>query len=164
MPRADEVSDGAASFGPVGTWYTRSMMSAAFEAALGRTAAGLAAMGAGDARPYQACWARDDAVTLFGAFGTIERGHDDVMATLDWVASRFSDGTLVPEYRTVHVGEDTAFTVGFERGVLRVDGGEPSELAIRVTHVYRRVDDTWRIVHRHGDHPPALAARPRSDA
>ncbi|WP_308798730.1 YybH family protein [Agromyces silvae] len=140
------------------------MIADGFEGALDRTAAGLAAMGAGDARPYQECWARDDGVTLFGAFGTIEQGHGDVMATLDWVASRFSDGTLVPEYETVHVGEDVAFTVGFERGVLRVDGGKPTELTIRVTHVYRRIDDAWCIVHRHGDHPPALAARPRLGA
>lgn len=121
-------------------------------------------MGAGDPRLYQECWARDDGVTLFGAFGTIEQGHGDVMATLDWVASRFSDGALVPEYETVQVGEDTAFTVGFERGVVRIDGGEPGEITIRVTHVYRRIDDAWRIVHRHGDHPPTLAARPRLDA
>jgi len=137
------------------------MTDASFQDALGRTAAALAAMGAGDPRPYQDCWARDDGVTLFGAFGTIERGHDDVMATLDWVASRFSDGSLAPEYDTVHVADDTAYTVGFERGVVRVDRGDPGEITIRVTHVYRRLDGDWRIVHRHGDHPPALATRPR---
>ena len=137
---------------------------AGFERALGRTAAGLAAMGRGDARPYRSCWATTDEVTLFGAFGTIERGYDDVMAALDWVASRFSDGALVPEYDLVHVGADTAHTVGFERGVVRVDGGEPGELTIRVTHVYRLMGDEWRIVHRHGDHPPVLARAPRLDA
>lgn len=135
-----------------------------FEAALDRTAAALAAMGAGDPKPYRECWARFDGVTLFGAFGTIEHGHADVMATLDWVASRFSDGTLVPEYEIVQVDADTAYTVGFERGTLRVDGADPAELTIRVTHVYRRIDGDWRIVHRHGDHPPALATRPRLDA
>lgn len=134
-----------------------------FPDALERTAAGLAAMGSGDPRPYQACWAPTDEVTLFGAFGTIERGHTEVMATLDWVASRFSDGALAPEYDTVQVAGETAYTVGFERGVVRVDGGEPSLLVIRVTHVYRRVDGAWGIVHRHGDHPPALGRRPRLD-
>lgn len=137
------------------------MLSTEFEDALARTAAGLAAVGAGDARPYQACWAPGGDVTLFGAFGTIERGHDEVMATLEWVASRFSDGELVPEYEAVQVAGDTAYTVGFERGVVRVDGSDPSVLIIRVTHVYRRIDGVWWIVHRHGDHPPALDGRPR---
>ena len=136
----------------------------AFDDALARTAAGLRAMGRGDAAPYRSCWATIEDVTLFGAFGTIERGYDDVMATLDWVASRFSDGALVPEYDLVHVGADTAHTVGFERGVVRVDGGEPGEITIRVTHVYRRLGDEWRIVHRHGDHPPVLARPPRLEA
>jgi ketosteroid isomerase-like protein len=135
-----------------------------FEAALGRTASALAAMGAGDAAPYQECWAPTEDVTLFGAFGTIERGHADVMATLDWVASRFSGGVLTPEYDVVHVDGGSAYTVGFERGVVRIDGGEPAAITIRVTHVYRRIDDVWCIVHRHGDHPPALAARPRLSA
>jgi ketosteroid isomerase-like protein len=139
------------------------MVRADFEEALGRTAEALAAIGSGVAGPYQECWARRDDVTLFGAFGTIEKGHADVMATLAWVASRFSDGSLVPEYDAVHVGEDTAYTVGLERGVVRVDGGAPSEITIRVTHAYRRIDGVWRIVHRHGDHPPALERRPRLD-
>jgi ketosteroid isomerase-like protein len=135
-----------------------------FENALARTAEVLRAMGRGDPAPYRSCWAAVDDVTLFGAFGTIEHGYDDVMATLDWVASRFSEGALVPEYDLVHVGADTAHTVGFERGVVRVDGGEPGEITIRVTHVYRRLDGDWRIVHRHGDHPPVLARPPRLGA
>lgn len=138
------------------------MVDDGFPQALARTADALAAMGQGIATPYQQCWAPIDDVTLFGAFGTIEHGYEDVMATLAWVASRFSDGTLVPEYDHVHVGADAAHTVGFERGVVRVDGAEPGEIAIRVTHVYRRLDDgDWRIVHRHGDHPPVLARPPR---
>jgi len=32
--------------------------------------------------------------------------------------------------------------------------GEPRSYTLRVTHVYRREDGQWRIVHRHGDTPP----------
>jgi ketosteroid isomerase-like protein len=27
-------------------------------------------------------------------------------------------------------------------------------MAIRVTHIYRRLDGAWRLVHRHADFPP----------
>jgi hypothetical protein len=33
--------------------------------------------------------------------------------------------------------------------------GEPLLMTLRVTHVLRRVDGRWRLVHRHGDLPPA---------
>jgi ketosteroid isomerase-like protein len=48
---------------------------------------------------------------------------------------------------------DLAYTVGYERNKVKVDG-EPRTYELRVTHVYRREDDHWRIVHRHGDVPP----------
>jgi hypothetical protein len=35
-------------------------------------------------------------------------------------------------------------------------------MTIRVTHVYRRFDDDWRLVHRHADFPPADQRRPAS--
>jgi ketosteroid isomerase-like protein len=37
---------------------------------------------------------------------------------------------------------------------VKVDG-EPRTYTLRVTHVYRRADGDWRIVHRHADVPPA---------
>jgi ketosteroid isomerase-like protein len=27
-------------------------------------------------------------------------------------------------------------------------------MVIRVTHIYRRVDNEWKLVHRHADFPP----------
>jgi hypothetical protein len=46
-----------------------------FGEALERVGAALAAMGSGDPAPYIDCWAETDDVTLFGAWGPIERGH-----------------------------------------------------------------------------------------
>jgi ketosteroid isomerase-like protein len=77
------------------------------------------------------------------------------MRTFEWVGGRFSDGAMVPEYDVVHASGDLAYTVGFERGTVAIDGGQPRPMTIRVTHVYRRVDGAWRLVHRHADFPPA---------
>ncbi|WP_230672620.1 YybH family protein [Rathayibacter sp. Leaf248] len=126
-------------------------------AAIARVEEALVAMAAGDADPYRRCWADIDDSTLYGAFGTIERGSAAIDETLGWVASRFADGELRPHYDVVHASGDLAYTVGRELGSTRLDGGEPRPLVIRVTHVYRRFDGRgWKLVHRHGDHPPRL--------
>ncbi len=122
---------------------------------LDRLAEALAAIGSGDPAPYAALWSPSSDVTLFGAWGPTERGHADVTRTFGWVGSRFSDGALVPEHEVLHIDGDLAVTVGFERGTVRVDGGDRQPMTLRVTHVLRRGEGGWRIVHRHADHPPA---------
>ncbi len=123
--------------------------------ALDKLAAALAAISGGDPAPYAALWADGPDVTLFGAWGPIERGHQDVTRTFEWVGSRFSGGPLVPEHQVMHLDGGLAVIVGFERGEVRIDGGELRPMTIRVTHVLRRIDGDWRIVHRHADFPPA---------
>lgn len=114
----------------------------------------LAAMGAGDPAPYAALWADDPDDTLFGAWGPVEHGHQAVTSTFVWVGSRFSDGRITPRHDVIGVSGDLAYTVGFETGQVRIDGGEPVDMTLRVTHVLRRVEGRWRLVHRHGDFPP----------
>ncbi len=128
--------------------------------ALDRITDALTAMGAGDPVPYAALWANDPDVTLLGAWGPIERGHEAVTTTFRWVASRFSEGSLEPRYDVVRVSGDLAYTVGFEHGEVRVDKGAPFAMTIRVTHVLSYLDGDWRLVHRHADFPPADQRRP----
>jgi len=62
---------------------------------------------AGDPAPYAALWADGAQPTLFGAWGTVEKGHEAVTSTFTWVGSRFSDGTSRPlRYVTVDWSED----------------------------------------------------------
>jgi ketosteroid isomerase-like protein len=35
------------------------------------------------------------------------------------------------------------------------DGGPLKPTALRVTHIYRRENGDWKLVHRHGDYLPA---------
>ncbi|HXV92097.1 MAG TPA: nuclear transport factor 2 family protein [Pseudonocardia sp.] len=117
--------------------------------------AALAAIGSGDPAPYRAMWADSPDVTLFGAWGPTEHGHEAVTRTFSWVAGRFSDGALRPHHDVVGVSGDLAYTVGVEEGEVRVDGGPPASMRLRVTHVLRRIDGRWRLVHRHADLPPS---------
>jgi hypothetical protein len=74
-----------------------------------------------------------------------------------WAGS--DDATL---FEVIDVSEDLAYTVGFERGTVRVDGGPGRPMTIRVTHVYKRVDGDWRIIHRHADFPPLDQRQPQA--
>jgi ketosteroid isomerase-like protein len=125
------------------------------QSALDRVSDGLAAMGSGDPQPYADCWAESPDATLFGAWGPNREGPRRRHAHLRVGRRRFSGGPIVPEYDVVRASGDLAYTVGFERGTVSVDGGEPFAMTIRVTHVSVREDGAWRIVHRHADFPPA---------
>jgi ketosteroid isomerase-like protein len=109
----------------------------------------------GDAEPRMALWSRYEPVTLLGAMGMSEAGWDKLSRTFRWVASRFSDCTAYSfELIAAGASGDLAYTVGFERADLSVDGGPPQSTKLRVTHVYRRENGEWKIVHRHGDYVP----------
>lgn len=114
----------------------------------------LAEMASGRSAPYIACWAPSKDATLFGAWGPIERGYDRLTETFRWVGDRFKSGALVPEDVVAFESGDLAYTVGFERGQVSVDGAAGKPMTIRVTHIYRRIDGEWHLIHRHADFPP----------
>jgi ketosteroid isomerase-like protein len=121
---------------------------------LSRMAAAEEAFVKGDAGPRMELWSRRDPVTLFGAIGMCERGWPALSKTFPWVASRFSNVTDY-EFDVViaEVIGDMAYTLGFERFHASIAGRTPEAVLVRVTHIYRREDGEWRVVHRHGDNP-----------
>ena len=46
---------------------------------------------------------------------------------------------------------DLAYTVGYEHTTVSWDGIPLDPYTLRVTHVYRREDGEWKIIHRHAD-------------
>lgn len=130
------------------------MQNDSFDEARVRVCRALAAMGSGNPEPYTQCWAASDDVTLFGAWGPIEKGFARLAETFRWVGSRFKAGALTPEDVVSFESGDLAYTVGFERGEVAVDGTSTAPMTIRATHIYRRIDGEWRLVHRHADFPP----------
>jgi ketosteroid isomerase-like protein len=72
----------------------------------------------------------------------------------DWAAARFkeSGARLEVEYLSSSVGGDLAYTVAIERSrVLIVGQDKPATMALRVTHVFRKENGAWRLVHRQAD-------------
>jgi ketosteroid isomerase-like protein len=104
----------------------------------------------GDAQPRHAMWSRNEPVTVFGAWLS-RSGQEDVRGLFDDLAETFSDCTSYGE-ELVAAGTsgDLAYTVTYENSSVSVNG-KPRTYTLRVTHVYRREDGEWKIVHRHGD-------------
>jgi len=110
-------------------------------------------------------WSTRDPVSLFGAFGPSNSGWDEVRRTFRWVASRFSNCTTYRfELLAAGASGNLAYTVGYEHATRSIDGGPVEPGVLRVTHVYRREDSEWKIVHRHGDNPPVDQSVPAHGA
>jgi ketosteroid isomerase-like protein len=131
------------------------------QAAIDRVLAATKAFLNGDAEPYKACWSHGDDVSIFGGRGAYEVGWEEVGPRLEWVAASFADGTLDYELLVMHEGSDFAVTVGIERNTFTLaDASSPARNELRVTHVYRREHDGWKVVHRHADPIIEKSARP----
>ena len=107
----------------------------------------------GDPTGYQELLSDDDDITLSNPFGGIGRGRAAVYEQLERAASYYRDGHATSfETVTQAVGPDIAYTVEIERLEAKVGGRqELSEIALRVTCIYRRESDGWKLVHRHAD-------------
>jgi ketosteroid isomerase-like protein len=124
-----------------------------FAAAVAEAGRAVGEFVAGDARTYRELWVHDGDTTIFGGWGGHEHGWDEVGPRLEWAAAQFGSGgrtgqTLI----SMACDGDLGYTVAIEHGTARVAGQvEPAPMQLRVTHVYRRIDGRWRVVHRHAD-------------
>ena len=66
----------------------------AFAKALEQQDAAIASMLNGDPGPMIDSWAASDDITLFGAWGPVEKGHKPVTDTMRWVGSRFNGADI----------------------------------------------------------------------
>jgi ketosteroid isomerase-like protein len=55
---------------------------------------------------------------------------------------------------------DLAYLVGFEHIAHSVEGVPVEPYTLRVTHIFRREQGEWRIVHRHADYIPVDQTAP----
>jgi ketosteroid isomerase-like protein len=110
----------------------------------------------GDPSSWVTAWSHQEPVTVFGAGVRCRRGWPDVHRTIAWVASTFVD-CQVYDYELIaaDVHGDVAYTCGFERYTASRPNGDVVTNELRVTQIYRHEKGHWRIVHRHGDHPPS---------
>jgi ketosteroid isomerase-like protein len=115
-----------------------------------------AALVRGDVGPRMEMWSHNDPVTLFAGLGASKSGWAELEPMFRAVARRVSGGRDVTyEVVASDVSGDIAWTVGILRFTAHLDGGPLTRYTLRLTHLYRREDGDWKVVHEHSDFQPA---------
>lgn len=106
----------------------------------------------GDAEPRIALWSQNEPLSLMSAGGEWRFGYSEIRGFFRQLAARFSDGCdFTFDLQVAEISGDLAYSVGFERYRVAVAGAPLAAVELRATHVYRREEGGWKIVHRHGD-------------
>jgi ketosteroid isomerase-like protein len=114
----------------------------------------------GDSSPQERLWSRRDDVTLANPLGPPARGWTEVSNALRRAVSQLSDGEVLGSERiSEYSGDELAYILEIERFRVRVGGAsEPAPSSLRVTTIFIREEDGWKILHRHAD--PITTPRP----
>jgi ketosteroid isomerase-like protein len=114
----------------------------------------------GDPRRALELFSQRDDVTLANPLGPPCRGPAEVRRVAAEAAAHLRDGDP-PRFEEIsrYSTNDLGYVVHIERTQARVAGGESlSQIALRVTMIFRREGDIWNVVHRHAD--PITTPRP----
>lgn len=107
----------------------------------------------GDPEPQKLLWSRRDDVTLANPLGPPVKGYDRVWEVADIAAAQVRDGEdLTIETISFVETPDLAYEVAIQGGRMKLgDADDMVSVALRVTSIFRREDEGWKIVHRHAD-------------
>ena len=114
----------------------------------------------GDPEPQKRLWSRGDDATLANPLGPPARGWAQFEQTLEHAAAQVRDGEPCTYERiSGYATADLAYILEIQRTRAKFGGAdELASVALRVTTIFRREDDGWRVVHRHAD--PITTPRP----
>ena len=94
-----------------------------------------------------------DPATIFPPPGTHIRGAQNVNEFNIKGAARFERGSE-NSFEVFHQAEsgDLAYWTGLQHSVVRMKGEEKAvTMHLRVTEIFRKEHDTWKLIHRHAD-------------
>jgi ketosteroid isomerase-like protein len=106
----------------------------------------------GDPRAVAALYSQADDVTLANPLGPPRAGRVEVEQAIEAAAANFTDGSVRCEEVSRYHTPDLGYIVQLERYEVQLAGSDvmaPSSL--RVTMVFRREGDSWKVAHRHAD-------------
>lgn len=121
--------------------------------AIARLHAAMAKVAMGDVSAIKALYSRTAEATSFYGWGGYEKGWDGVSQRWDWAGRQFKGGSVSYENITTVVTEDMFFVTDIETYTNQSMAGVEADTgwSNRVTHIFRREDGEWRLVHRHAN-------------
>jgi ketosteroid isomerase-like protein len=107
----------------------------------------------GDGAPIVGIATRTQPATFFGPFGGLTQGAAEIAEAYQKGAAAFGpEGENRLEILQMAADNGIAFWVGFQRATAHLKGKpDPIPMALRITEVFRREGDEWKLVHRHAD-------------
>ena len=130
-----------------------------FDAVVDQTNQALKAFVHGDSSDIKSLFTRSDDVVLANPLGPPSRGRREFEEGTDRAVALLREGTIEFEELARHSTSDFGYVFHIERVEAKVgESDEPRRFALRVTMIYRREDDGWKIVLRQAD--PIMTPRP----
>jgi ketosteroid isomerase-like protein len=128
-------------------------LEASVQAAIARLRAAMAAVANGDVAAIKALYSHTPDATSFYGWGGYEKGEEAVSQRWDWAGQQFKGGTVRHENITTVVTSEMFYTTDIETfSNQRVAGVEGvTGWSNRVTHIFRREQGEWRLIHRHAN-------------
>jgi ketosteroid isomerase-like protein len=107
----------------------------------------------GNPHPAVALFSRRDDITLANPFGPVVRGPNQVKLAAERAAMNYRGGRAISfEPFAKCVAPDLAYLVEVERYEAKVgDRDALTQFALRVTSIFSREADGWKLLHRHAD-------------
>jgi len=132
---------------------TDAALETSVDAAIARLHAAMAKVANGDVSEIKRLYSDSADATSFYGWGGYEKGEEAVSKRWDWAGQQFRGGTVRHENITTVVTPEMFYTTDIETfsdqrmaGVEGVTGWSN-----RVTHIFRREDGEWRLIHRHAN-------------
>lgn len=105
----------------------------------------------GNPDPLSAIAARDSNATFFGPGGGYEEGAEHVENVYRRDAKAFGEeGDTDFEILQSNASADIGYWIGFQTADVTL-GGKQAKMKLRITEIFRRENDEWKLVHRHAD-------------
>ena len=101
----------------------------------------------GDTEPFLELWSHGPDASIMAAVGGYHVGFGEVSKLLLWVSARMRVNTYTFETLTAHEADELAASVSLEH----LTSAEGQKTTLRSTHVYRREDGAWKLLHRHAE-------------
>jgi hypothetical protein len=115
----------------------------------------------GEAEPLARISTQNSPATFFNPGGGYVQGAEQVLTTYKNDANYFVSGETNFEILQMAASDGLAYWVGFQRATVRLNSSDKDvPFNLRITEIFRREGNEWKLIHRHAD---SLAAGPEEN-